>query len=38
MAQTKLSIEQKQIHGLGEQIHGCQGGGGREWDELGVWD
>ena len=33
-----LFTEQKQTHGLGEQTHGCQGGGGgsgMDW-ELGV--
>ena len=28
MAQMNLSIEKKQIHGLGEKTYGCQGGGG----------
>ena len=37
MAQMNLSTKQKQIHGHKEQIWGCQGGGGREWDKLGVW-
>ena len=30
-----LSIEKKETHGLGEQICGCQGGGGRgrmDWE------
>ena len=36
-----LSTERKQIHGLGEQTCGCQGGRGgrgRKWDGLEVWD
>ena len=28
---------EKQTHRHGEQTCGCQGGGGREWDGLGVW-
>ena len=32
-----LSIKQKQTHRLKEQICGCQGGEGKEWDRLGVW-
>ena len=35
MAQMSPSTKQKQTHR--EQICGCQGGGGREWDELRVW-
>ena len=38
MAQMNLFIEQKQIHGHGEQLCGCQGGGGgsgMDW-EFGV--
>ena len=38
MAQMKLSTEQKQTHGHGEQIRGCHGGGrgrGLGW-EFGV--
>ena len=38
MAQRNLSIEKKQIHGLEEQTCGRQGGRGKEWDGLGVWD
>ena len=26
-----LSTEKKQSHGLGEQTHGCQGGGRGSW-------
>ena len=37
MAQVHLSTKQKQTHGQREQNSGCQGGGGREWDGLGVW-
>ena len=29
MSQLNLSTEKKQTHGLGEQICGCQDGGGR---------
>ena len=32
-----LSVKQKQTHKYREQICGCQGGGGREWDGQGVW-
>ena len=32
-----LSTKQKQTHRHREQICGCQGGGGKEWDGLGVW-
>ena len=32
-----LSTEQKQIHRHREQTYGCQGGGEREWDGLGIW-
>ena len=38
MAQMNLSTEKKQTHGHGEQICGCQEGGGgsvRDW-EFGV--
>ena len=38
MAQVNLSPEEKQTHGHGEQICGCQGGGGgtgMDW-EFGV--
>ena len=38
MAQMNLSVEKKQIHGLGEQTCDCQGGGGgsgMDW-EFGV--
>ena len=36
MAQTNLSTEKKQTHGLGEQTCGCGGGGsGMDW-ESGV--
>ena len=31
-----LSAKEKQTHRHGEQTCGCQGGGGREWDELEV--
>ena len=31
-----LSTEKKQSHGLGEQTSGCQGGGDKEQDGLGV--
>ena len=30
-----LSTQQTDSHR--EQTCGCQGGGGREWDGLGVW-
>ena len=32
-----LSTEQKQTCRHGKQICGCQGGEGREWDEMGIW-
>ena len=32
-----LSTKQKLTHRHGEQTCGCQGGGGRERDGLGVW-
>ena len=32
-----LSIKQKQTHRHGQQTCSCQGGGGREWERLGVW-
>ena len=32
-----LSTKQKQTHRHREQTSGCQGGGGMEWDGLGVW-
>ena len=36
MAQMNLSTEKRQTHGLGEQTHGCQGGGsGMDW-QFGV--
>ena len=38
MGQMNLSVEKKQIHGLGEQTCDCQGGGGgsgMDW-EFGV--
>ena len=37
MAQMNLFTKQKQIHRHREHAHGSQGGGGREWDGLGVW-
>ena len=37
MVQMNLSTKQEQIHKHREQTCGCQGGGGREWDRLGVW-
>ena len=37
MAQVNLSTIQKQTHRHREQTHGCQGGGRREWNELGIW-
>ena len=36
MVQINLSTEQKQIHGLGEHICGCQGGGGGIWALVGA--
>ena len=39
MAQMNLSTGEKQTHRHGEQTCGCQEGGqGREWDGLEVWD
>ena len=32
-----LSTKQKQTHKHGEQTCGCQGGGMRDWEGLGVW-
>ena len=32
-----LSKEKTQTHRHREQTCGCQGGGEREWDGLGVW-
>ena len=32
-----LSTKQKQTHRHREQTCGCQGGGGKKWDGLGVW-
>ena len=37
MAQINLSTKKKQTHRHREQTCGLQGGGEREWDELGVW-
>ena len=37
MAQMNVSTKQKKNQGHREQTCGCQGGGGREWDGLGVW-
>ena len=37
MAQMSLFTKQKQTHRHRELTCGCQGGGGREWDELGIW-
>ena len=33
-----LSAKQKQTHKHKKQTSGCQGGQGREWEGLGVWD
>ena len=32
-----LSTKQKKTNKHKEQTCGCQGGGGKKWDELGVW-
>ena len=32
-----LSTKKKKTHRHREQTCGCQGGGRREWDRLGVW-
>ena len=32
-----LYTKQKQTHGQGDQTCGCQAGGGKEEDGLGVW-
>ena len=32
-----LTTKQKQAQAHREQTRGCQGGGEREWDGLGVW-
>ena len=32
-----ISTKQKQTHRHGEQICECQRGGGKKWDEWGVW-
>ena len=37
MAQMNPSTKHRQTHRHGEQICGCQGGVGRDWDGLGVW-
>ena len=37
MAQTNPSMKQKQTQRNGEQTCDCQGGGGKEWDGLGLW-
>ena len=37
MVQINLSMGKNQTHGHGEETHGCQGEGGREWDGLEVW-
>ena len=37
MAQINLFTKCKQIHRHREQTSGCQGGGRREWDVLGIW-
>ena len=34
---TNETFHRKETQGLGEQTCGCQGGGGREWDRLGIW-
>ena len=34
---ANLSTKQKQTHRPRGQTCGCQGGGGREREELGVW-
>ena len=33
---TNEPFHRKEIHGLGEQTCGCQGGEGRKWDGLGI--
>ena len=33
---TKGPFHRKETHGLGEQTCGCQGGGGGEWNGLGI--
>ena len=38
MTQMNLSTKEEQIHRHREQTCGCQGGGGRGRDGLGVWD
>ena len=37
MAQMNFSTKQKWTHRHREQTCGCQRGGGRKWDGLGVW-
>ena len=37
IAENEAFHGKKQTHGLGDQICGCQGGRGREWDGLGAW-
>ena len=37
MTQMNLSTKQKSNHRHEEQTCGCQGGGEREWDGVGVW-
>ena len=37
MEQKNLCTKQKQTNRHGEHACGCQGGGEREWDGLGVW-
>ena len=37
MTQMNLPTKQKQTHRHREQICGCQGEEGREWDGWGVW-
>ena len=38
MAQMNLPTKQKQTQRPREQICGCQKGGERVWNGLGVWD
>ena len=38
MAQMNVPTKQKQTYRHGEQTCGCQGGGGKDWEGLRVWN
>ena len=37
MAEMNLSAKQRQTHRHREETCGCQKGGRRKWDGLGIW-